>query len=419
MVTEAEVRGGLLRHHRDFRRLWIGDGISQLGTRISALALPLLAVVTLHASTMQVAVLTALESVAFLVLGLPAGAWSDRMRRRPVLITGDIGRAVALATVPIAALFGVLTIWQVYLVALIVGVFTVFFDIAYQSYLPALVGREHLVEGNGRLETNRTVASTAGPTVAGYLVQWLTAPVAVAVDAASFLWSASWIAAIRAPEDTPRPPEQARLRQQIGEGLRFVFGHPILRAITLTGTTAVVFYGAQGAIVVVFLVRELQLSAGTVGLLFSASSIGTVLGALFAARLTRLIGQRRALVTYVLAAGVAGLLIPLAANGWRLAFFAVGLALVGFFIVAYNIVQVSLRQTVCPDHLLGRMNATMRTIMWSTMPLGAVLGGLVATSIGLRPTLWITAVGALLAGLWLVFSPVTRTRISSELPNTD
>jgi len=135
--------------------------------------------------------------------------------------------------------------------------------------------------------------------------------------------------------------------------------------------------------------------------------------------LTRLIGQRRALVTYVLAAGVAGLLIPLAANGWRLAFFAVGLALVGFFIVAYNIVQVSLRQTVCPDHLLGRMNATMRTIMWSTMPLGAVLGGLVATSIGLRPTLWITAVGALLAGLWLVFSPVTRTRISSELPNTD
>jgi len=410
MATTAFAGGGLLCHHRDFRRLWIGDGISQLGTRISALALPLVAVTALHASTLQVAVLTALETVAFLVIGLPAGAWCDRMRRRPVLIVGDLGRLLALASVPAAALFGVLTIWQLYAVALTVGVFTVFFDIAYQSYLPALVGRANLVEGNGRLEANRTVAATAGPTVAGYLVQWLTAPVAVAVDALSFAWSAAWIAAIGAPEATPQPAAQPRLRQQIGEGLRFVFGHPILRAIVLSGTTAVVFYGAQGAIVVVFLVREVHQSPGAIGLLFSIASVGSVLGALCAARLTRAFGQHRALLLYVVGAGVAGLLIPLTTAGWRLAFFAVGLALVGFFIVAYNIVQVSLRQTLCPDHLLGRMNATMRTVMWSTLPLGAVLGGLLGTSLGLRPTLWISAVGALLASLWLVFSPIADTR---------
>ncbi len=406
MATESPPRAGLLRHHADFRRLWLGEGISLVGTQVSLLALPLVAVTDLHASTFEVAVLTATEMVAFLFLGLPAGAWSDRMRRRPVLIVGDLGRVVILASVPLAALAHVLTIWQLYVVGLAAGVCTVFFDIAYQSYLPALVGRDRLVEGNAKLETNRTVAGAVGPTVGGFLVQGLTAPIAVAVDALSFAWSAAWIAAIRTPEAAPRPAARPRLRTEIGEGLRFVFGHPILRAITLCGATAVVFYGAQGAIVIVFLVREVQLSPGAIGVLFSISSAGTILGALSAAWLTRALGQRRAMVVYVVGAGLAGLLIPLTAGGWRLAFFALGAGLVGYFIVAYNILQVSLRQTVCPDHLLGRMNATMRTTMWSTTPLGAVLGGLLGSSLGLRPTLWIAAVGALLASPLLL--PIMR-----------
>jgi MFS family permease len=409
MGTGSIAAGGLLRRNVDFRRLWIAGGISQVGTRVGLLALPLAAAQTAHATTFEVAVLTALQTVAFVVIGLPVGAWSDRMRRRPLLIVGDLGRAVVLATVPAATLLGVLTIWQLYAVALAAGVLTVFFDVAHQSYLPVLVGRQLLVEANGRMEANRTVAATAGPTIAGYLVQWLTAPVAVAVDAVSFAWSSAWIAAIRMPEPQPAPAAGTRLGRQIAAGLRFVFDDPVLRAIVSCGSTAMMFYAAQDAIEILFLLRVVHLSPATIGLLFSAGGVGSVLGALCAARLTRAIGRYRALVLYVVVSGLGGLLVPLTNGGWRLGFFAVGTAVSGFCLVAYNIVQVSLRQTMCPDHLLGRMNATMRTIMWSITPLGAILGGLLGTWLGLRPTLWISAVGALLASLWLVWSPITRS----------
>jgi MFS family permease len=408
MVTGSIAPGGLLRHHVDFRRLWIAGGISQVGTEVGMLALPLAAAQTAHASTLQVAVLAALQTVAFPVIGLPAGAWSDRVRRRPLLIVADLGRAAVLVTVPPAAVLGALGIWQLYAVALLAGLLTVFFDVAHQSYVPVLVGRHLLVEANGRLETNRTVAATAGPTVAGYLVQWLTAPVALAVDAASFVWSAAWISAIRTPEQPPTPTAGSRLREQIAEGLRFVFDDPMLRAIVSCGSTAMMFYAAQGAIEVLFLLRVVHVSPAAIGMLFSTGGVGTVLGAFCAARLTGALGGYRALVLYVVVAGLGGLLVPLTAGGWRLGFFAVGVAVSGFCLVAYNIVQLSLRQAICPDHLLGRMSATMRTIMLSVTPLGAVLGGVLGTWLGLRQTLWICAIGALSASLWLVRSPIVQ-----------
>jgi MFS family permease len=408
MATDSTAPVGLLRGHADFRRLWIAGGISELGTQVGMLALPLAAAEAAHASTLQVAVLTALQTVAFVVIGLPAGAWSDRMRRRPVLVAADLGRAATLLTVPVAALLGAPSIWLLYTVAVVTGVFTVFFDVAHQAYVPVMVGRHLLMEANGRLEINRTVAATAGPTLAGYLVQWLTAPVALAVDAASFVWSATWIAAIRGPEDRPAPAAGTRLRHEIAAGLRLVFGDPILRALVMCGSTAMLFLAAQAAIEIVFLLRVVHASPATIGLLFSAGGVGTVLGALCAASLTRAVGQYRALALYVVVAGLGGLLLPLTGGGWRLAFYAIGSAVSGFCVVAYNIVHVSLRQSICPDHLLGRMSATVRTIMWSVTPVGGVLGGLLGTWLGLRQTLWICAIGALSASLWLVRSPIVQ-----------
>jgi MFS family permease len=400
------MSGGGLWRHRDFRRLWIGDSLSQFGTRIGVLAVPLVAISTLHATTFQVGLLVALESAAFLVIGLPAGAWCDRMRRRPVLITADLVRAVLLLSIPAAALADRLTLAHLYAVVTCHGVATVFFDVSYQSYLPALVGRRHLVEGNGKLEASRTVALAAGPAAGGYLVQWLTAPVALAADAVTFLWSALWLARIRTVEPVPDRARRAPLRTEIAEGVRFVFRHPVLRAITLQGATAVLFLSASQAVLLVFLVREIGLAAGTVGLLMTIGSAGAVAGALVTTRLTRRLGQARSMIAYVAIASLAEFMIPLTAPGWRLGFFVVANTIVAALIVAFNIVQVSYRQTICPDHLLGRMNATMRFVMWGMTPVGAVLGGALGTAVGARNTLWITAMGLVLPVLWVVFSPV-------------
>jgi MFS family permease len=407
---------GLILGHPDFRRLWLGETVSEFGTQISVLAMPLTAVATLHASTFQVALLTALQTAAFLLIGLPAGAWVDRMRRRPVLIGADIVRALLLASVPVAAVLHVLTLGQLYLVVFVTGLATVFFDVAYQSYLPLLVGREHLIEGNGRLEASHSVARTGGPTIAGYLVQAVTAPVALLADATSFLWSAAWIGRIRHREPVPARAARPALRQEIGAGLRVVLDHPVLRAIASYGATVVLFMSLERAIEVVFLLRTLRLSASGIGVLYSLSSIGSVLGAFAAAPLTRRVGQARMILLSALGANASMLLIPLSGRGAGLAFYAVGSGAASFCIVVSNIVSVSFRQALIPDHLLGRVNATMRFLLWGTLPVGGLIGGALGTAIGLRATLWVAAVGGVLSVLWLVASPLRRGR---DLPVPD
>jgi MFS family permease len=227
---QARRRGGLW-HHLEFRRLWIGETVSQFGTAISELALPLVAILVVHASTFEVGLLTAVQMAAFLVVGLPAGAWVDRMRFRWVLIVNDLIRAALLASIPLAQLMGILTIWQLYVVALAAGVSTVFFDVAYQSYLPQLVERQSLVEGNAKLQASESVSQIAGPSIGGLLIQALTAPYAVLIDALSFLWSACWVAAIRARPPRPEREPDRHLRGEIAAGLRFVLGNRLLRAI--------------------------------------------------------------------------------------------------------------------------------------------------------------------------------------------
>jgi MFS family permease len=409
----------MLWSHRDFLRLWTGESISQLGTMVSFVVIPLTAVTALHASTFQVGLLTTFESLAFLLIGLPAGAWSDRMRRRPIMIAADLGRALLLVSIPVAAAVHRLTIGQLYAVVLVNGVLTVFFEIAYQSYLPVLVGREHVVEGNAKLEVSRSAAQVAGPSLGGFLAQLYTAPTALYVDAGSFLWSAAWVRAIRAEEPRPHRPERRRMRQEIGEGLRYVLGHRILRDIAGCTATGNLFKAAMSAVYIVFLVRDMGVSPRTVGVLLSIGSAGGILAAVTVSTVTRIVGQARMIWLSTAVTSPFSLLIPLTGHGWGLALFAAGWFGVGVGIVYYNVAQVSFRQALTPTRLLGRMNATMRFLVWGTIPLGGLLGGVLGTSIGLRPTLWVCAVGEVSATLWVVTSPLFRMRETPVLADEE
>jgi MFS family permease len=406
-------RLGLLRDH-DYRQLFGSTTVSQFGVQISQLAISLVAIDHLAASEFEAGLVVALSFAAFLLVGLPAGAWVDRMRRRHVLIVGDVGRAVLLLSVPVAWWAGLLTIWQLYAVALLHGVLTVFFDVAYQSYLPHLVGREHLVEGNSKLEAVRAVSQIAGPSVAGQVIRILGAPVAILADALAMAASALLFLRIRKREERPVRRPDARLVREIAEGLRFVLGHRLLRAIALCTGTFNLFASINAAMVVFFLRRDLELGPGAIGLVFSILSVGGLVGAFTARRVARTIGQGRAIWMSAAFGAPFGLLMPFAEPGWLLWLAAAGGAVVGAATVIYNITQVSFRQGLTPDHLLGRMNATIRFLVWGTMPLGGVLGAVLGDLIGARATLLVAAIGACLAFLPVFLSPLRNMR---ELPS--
>jgi MFS family permease len=411
---------GKLRGHRDFRLLWGGETVSELGSQVSLLAIPLLAVRTLHATTFQVGLLTAAETAAFLIVGLPAGVWVDRIRRHWVMIAADLGRVLVLGSIPVAYALGALTMVQLIVVTLVTGILTVFFDVAYQSYLPSLVGREHLVEGNAKLTGSAQVATVAGPSIAGGLVQAIGSSYAIVVDSLSFLVSALAVAGIRTPEPKPEIPEGGHpsLRHDMAEGLRFVFHNALLRAIACTTASSNLASGIAAAVEVVFLVRTVHASPAVIGLLFTLGGVGGVLGALVAGPLARRIGGARATIVGILS-NVGALLIPLTQPKAGLLFFGIGMLFVGFGATVYNVNQVSFRQRLCPDRLLGRMNATMRFVVWGVLPIGALIGGLLGTVIGLRPTLWIGAAGEAVAGVWLLASPMRSMRDFPEIENPE
>ena len=408
---------GVLLRHRDFRLLWGGETVSELGSQVSLLAIPLLAVGTLHATTFEMGLLTAASTAAFLIVGLPAGVWVDRLRRRRLMIVADGGRVLALGSIPVAYGLGGLTLAQLFVVTLASGILTVFFDVAYQSYLPTLVGREHLVEGNAKLTGSAQVAAVAGPSVAGGLVQAFGSSVAVAVDSLSFLVSAAAVGAIAAPEPKPTVPESGhpRLLRGIAEGLRFVFGNALLRAIAATTATANLFGGIAAAVEIVFLVRQVHASPGEIGLLFALAGVGGVLGAFAAGPIARRVGGARATIIGI-GVSVGALLIPLTTPGAGLLYFGFGLFLVSFSATVYNVNQVSFRQRLCPDRLLGRMNATMRFVVWGVLPIGALIGGFLGAAFGLRTTLWVGALGQALAGVWLLASPMCSLRDFPDAP---
>ena len=405
----------VLLRHGDFKRLWAADALSQAGTQVTFIAMPLLLIKVLDAGPFEVGLLTTFEFLAFLLVGLPAGVWVDRMRRRNVLIVADLVRGLLYGSLPLAWWLDVLTLAQVYAVALVAGVCTVFFDVAYQSYLPHLVGRDNLVEGNAKLQGTQSVAQVAGPTVGGVLVQALTAPYAILVDAATYLWSAVWVGSIRSREPRPERAPDRHLGREMKEGLAFVLGNRLLRAITACTATANLFSNVAMTVFVVLLASKdgLNLSAGTIGLLFSATAVGGLLGAMVARRFAGWVGQGPALWISIAVTAPAMLPMPFVQRGWLLWLVAASSVFIGVAVVVYNITQVSFRQLLCPEQLLGRMNATIRFAVWGTIPIGALLGGILGATIGLRPTLWVAVVGSALAVLPVLLSPLRTMR---ELP---
>ena len=397
--------------HRDFLLLWSGQTVSDVGSAVTTLALPLLAVTVLKASTFQVSLITFLTYLAYLLITLPAGVLVDQLRKHGLMMWCDVARFVLLASLPLVAVLWHVTLWQVYLVALFGGALSVFFDVAYQSYVPTLVQGGQLVDANGKLGTTNAFAALIGPSLGGALVGLVGAAKAVAVDAASFAVSALSLLLIRTPEPKPeRRAEHVTFKAAIGEGLGFVLKHPILRMIMACTATANLFGACFQAVEVVFLVRTLHATPTVVGLLLSVGAIGGLVGGLTAGWFAKRVGSARIIWASMLFLTPFYVLIPLARPGWGMLSFAAGNFFFSFTVLLYNTAQLSYRQRICPPELLGRMNASVRWIVWGTLPLGSLLGGGLGTWLGIRPTLWIGVVGAALSGLFVLFSPLRRMR---------
>lgn len=394
--------------------LWSAQTVSQLGTQVSLLALPLVAIVVLDASAFEVALLGTFDFLPFLLFALPAGVWVDRVLRRPILIAADLGRGAALLSVPVAHVLGALTIWQLYAVGFVTGALTVFFDVAYQSYLPSLVGRAQLVEGNSKLEVSRSGAQIGGPGLAGLLIGAVTAPYAVLADALSFFGSALFVLGIRRREP-PSPPAEpgTAIRAELVEGLRYIFRDRRWRAIAYYVAASNFFYSVIFSIFLVYAVRRLGLSAETIGLVLAIGNVGWLLGAFAASPVSRRFGIGRTLVLSGILSGPPSLLVPLAPVSFPIPFLIASQLVTALGVVLYNVTAISLMQALTPDRLLGRMNASRRFVVWGTIPLGNLAGGVLATTIGVRETILVGAIAASLCFLFLLSSPL---RSIEQLP---
>ena len=403
-----------LLRHPDFLKLWTAETISVFGSAVTQLALPLIAATVLQVSAFEFGLLTTIEFLPFILLSLPAGVWVDRLRRRPILIAADLGRAITIASIPVAFAFDALTIWQLYVVGFLNGCLTVFFDVAYMSYLPSIVDRDQLVEGNSKLEITRSASQILGPGASGLLIGLLRAPFAMVIDALSYLWSAAFVLWIRRPEPPVEPHDEAThgpkpsMRKEVAIGLRYVTGHRWLRSIAATTGISNLFFNVAGSILILYLVRERGLTAEIIGFAFSVGSLGVLLAALTTSRITARLGVGRMLVLSSIGFSVS--VLPVAMAPDALIFQAVALSgfLGGFSSVAWNVNQVSLRQAITPTRMQGKMNATMRFIVWGTIPVGTITGGALGSIIGLHPTIWVGAIGGLFA-----FIPVTLSSVRS------
>jgi MFS family permease len=416
-MTESKLRvfrsrRGAWRNH-DFVSVWSAATVSQVGSQVSLLGLPFIAILTLRATTFEVAALGIADVAPLLLFGLPAGVWLDRIRRRPMMIVGDVGRAIALASIPCAYAAGVLTIWQLYGVGFLTGTLTVLFDVASVSVLPAIVAREDLPGANAALQVSGQSAQVAGPGIPGFLVALLGAPYAIAVDAASYLGSAAFVSRIKAEENVV-PKEQRRpMSSEIREGLVYVLRHPILRPIVAFTSTANLFNSILFAVALLFAVRQLGLSARQVGLVFMLSNVGSLLGAAATPKLQRRFGLGRVMLVGAFS-GWALLLLPFAAGAWRIPMLVGGLLIWGTAAVIWNATSAAIGQATTPARLMSRVAATRRLLAWGAMPAGTLAGGLLGTYLGLRTTMFIGAGGRAVAGLIVLTSPLRSIRTMED-----
>jgi MFS family permease len=417
--SEAGKRriGGLL-WQRNFALLWSGETVSGIGSAMAAVGVPLLAVVVLRASTLAVSALTAAAYLPWLLIGLPAGAWVDRLPPRPVLIISDLVSAVLYASLPVAAWAHVLTIGQVLFVELVAGAAGIFFTTAYSVYLPVLVRPDDLLEGNAKLSGSQSVASISGRGLAGLAAQAVGTANSLLFNAGSFFVSVACLLAIRAAGprgERDRAKRTTTLRADIAEGLRFVWHDRLLRTLAIWPAVSNMAYGGVLALSVLFLVRVAHIGATEVGLLLAVGNVGGLAGALVARRVARRVGTARSLLLGVLVAGLAGLLLPLTAAGPRAAFYVAGSGLVTGAITATNIMLISFRQAYTPAELLGRVIASQRFLVYGTAPLGALLAGGLGTALGVRSALWVLVAAFALSGTLLLTRPILSRR---DLPTS-
>jgi MFS family permease len=403
-----------LWRHADFLRLWTGQSISELGSQVTLVALPLTAILVLHASAFRVAILSSFEFAPFLLFGVIAGVWIDRLPYRQVLIVADLARAAALGSVPLAYAFGALTLGQLYAVGFLTGTFTVFFSLAYHAYLPSMLERDLLMDANAKLESTRSIAQTAGPAAGGGLVTLASAPAAIIAEAASFVFSAALLIAIRAPARRPSEAPSRDLRSELREGLGYLWHHPIFRANLFSAGLANFSYGIVWAILLVFAVRQLHLNAATIGAVLAVGQAGGIAGAILARRIARILGIGPALIAASALIGPATLILASATPSTAVPFLIIGWALWSFTSLMSSVIGVSIRQALVPQRLQGRVVGATRSIIFGVAPIGSLVGGTIAATAGLRAALFAGAGAALFAFLPLALSPVRTLR---ELPS--
>jgi MFS family permease len=412
------VQSESLWRHPDFLKLWTGQTISEFGSVVTRTAVPLVALLVLNAGPFELAILVIVASLGVLLVGLVAGAWVDRLRRRPLLILDDVIRAGLLFSIPLAYAVGALRIEQLYLVMFLEACLGALFDAAYPAYVPTLIGRDRLVEGNSKLATSSSIAEIGGPGFAGTLVQLFSAPFAVLVDAVSFVASAVSLVLIRTPEPAPPPrPVATRIVHEVAEGLRTVRRHPIVFPLAARSVPAHVFGAFYGVLYSLYLLRELHLDPFLLGIVISAGGVGSLVGSFFATRAIRNLGIGRALVATAIAASLLGVLTPLAQGPVLLAAFMVFIPqLIGDGLQTIEgVAELSIIQGVVPDRVLGRVNATLDVVSHGIgYPLGALFAAFVAEAIGIRNAIAIGWAGMALSLAFLVFSPIPRLRAASD-----
>jgi MFS family permease len=463
LAASTAPRRSLFRHP-NYLKLWSAATVSLFGTQVSQIAIPFIAAVLLQASPGEVGLLTTIEFLPFILFTLPAGVWVDRFPKRRILVIGDLGRAAMLISIPVAYALGGLTIWQLYVVGFVNGAMTVFFDVADQSFLPTILNRDELVEGNAKLQISQSSAQILGQPVGGGLVALLTAPVAILIDAVSYVGSAALILWVRltssgaratgrrsegeaagsstaatAPDaETGLPPsagasvggeaaadrpaaapeDAGGMRSQIMAGLRYIGHHRYLANIAASTASSNLFSNIAFAILPVYLYRTLGLSPATVGAIGGIGGAGVLVGALIASRVATRFGVGPVIVGSILIGGVVGLLIPVAPPELAFWFLSVSFFIGSIAGVIYNVNQVSLRQAITPEHFLGRMNATMRFLVWGTIPIGSLIGAGLSEVIGVHATVWVGSILGLLAFLPVFLSPVRSLRaIPTDDPN--
>jgi MFS family permease len=417
-MSRREQRPDSLHGNRDFALLWSGETISGLGSAVTVVALPLLVLQTLHGTAFQVGLVVAAQELGWILIGFPTGALVDRADRRRVAIGSDWLRAGALATLPLAVVAGGLTMSHVLLVALLLGLATVTFTIAYSSFLPQVVTAEQLVPANARVQLSQSIALLAGPALAGLLVGLTSPSTALVADAVSFALSALLLQSIRSrgrfgPRHAAGAPRPTLLRD-ISEGLRFVFGDTRFRMLTLASSQFNFCVGASQAVVVLFLTRTVGLSAAHTGLLLSSAGAGGAVAALLSGPVVRRYGLSRAALGSSIIGGLVGLLVPMTTPGQGLLLFAVGYAVLTVGAVIFNVVSSSFRMASCPPELLGRMTASTRVFTWGVGPLGALFGGGLASAAGARTAMWVIYIGYALCPLWLLLSSARVLQPPSE-----